>query len=144
MALTPAAHKSWQKYWSVSADATVTSEAWTTGLIELKHDGTFTTDNYYQTGEMSVKKATVNDVTSLWWGYSLQLNFKNDPAAKTAVTQFLTLNGVATGNDNLLLDFHCFNTIGSGASLYYSCGANDISESLTSAKASAFYLTNEQ
>ena len=60
------------------------------------------------------------------------------------MTQFLTLNGVATGNDNLLLDFHCFNTIGSGAALYYSCGANDISDKLTSTKANAFYQQNEQ
>ena len=88
---------------------------------------------------MSVKKATVNDVTSLWWGYSLQLNFKNDPPSNFAVEQFVTLNGVATGNDNLLLDFHCFNKIGSGVSLYYSCGANDITGFLGSTRIDRFY-----
>ena len=88
---------------------------------------------------MSVKKATVNDVTSLWWGYSLQLNFKNDPAKKNAVTQFVTLDGVATGDSAKLLDFHCFNTIGYGMQPFYGCGPKDISTSISSTKMNVFY-----
>lgn len=59
-------------------------------------------------GTMSVLKQTKGNETSLWWGYSTQVNYKNYSLVdNNYIVQFLVLEGADLSNPSNKLNFRC-------------------------------------
>ena len=58
-------------------------------------------------GTMSVIKQTKDGDTSLWWGYSTQVNYKTYKLTDFYMVQFLVLEGSDLSNSSNKLNFRC-------------------------------------
>lgn len=83
---------------------------------------------------MSVKKATKNNETQYWWGYSLQFNMKTAYTPKKNLIQFMVLKNQDAADPANELNFWCrYDTRSSGnqSGVTADCGGSGNTSSMT-------------
>ena len=65
----------WTQAWGQTESAVATTYAHETNVLEFDIYARDTND-YMASGRMSTKKQIKNGITAYWWGYTVQLNFK--------------------------------------------------------------------